>query len=73
VSSELPNGRETMTASEPRLLDRVDFPTNRVELLSRAERVNAPDALKVALRGLPNSTFRTRHELREAIEQLSSR
>ncbi len=62
-----------MTNPEPRLLERVDFPTNRVELLRRAETANAPDALKMALRELPDATFGSRHDLREAIEQLNTR
>lgn len=61
-----------MFLSEPRLLERIGYPTDKTVLLRRAEKINAPNALPEAIRRLPPGLFRTRHELVVAVEAISS-
>jgi hypothetical protein len=62
----------TMPASEPRLLDGVGYPTDRVELLARAERMEAPDAIKAAIRRLSDGSFRSQADLVAAVEAIAT-
>ena len=57
---------------EPGLLQSVTYPTNRHELLQRAKIFNSPDAFLMAIRRLPNTTFRSRNDLIAAVEEITT-
>ena len=62
-----------MRTQEPRLLDSVNYPTDKDELLARAQEMNAPSAVQDAIRRLHPEVFRSRGDLVAAVEAAVSR
>jgi hypothetical protein len=57
---------------EPRLLEAIDYPTDRAALLCRAKKIDAPEAVQEAIRRLPSGSFRSLDELVTAVENISA-
>jgi hypothetical protein len=62
--------RSSRSALEPTLLDSVDYPTDKDDLLSRAQLIDAPEAVLDAIRRLRAGTFRSRIDLVAAVEAI---
>ncbi len=61
-----------MPTFEPRLLEAIDYPTDKHVLLERAAEIRAPDAVQDAIRRLPSGPFLSRDALVAAIERLTT-
>jgi hypothetical protein len=60
------------SAPERRLLDWVEFPTDRDDLLEHAQQVDAPESVLDAIRRLRPGTIWSRQDLVAAIEAIAS-
>lgn len=55
---------------EPRLLESIDYPIDKDELLKRAHEMNVPDAVRDAVLRLRPGTYRSRDDFLAAVEAI---